>query len=176
MAHELVLPLSVVGPADVMRLRRDLEQFDNQQQQAVLRAKSGATAETLTPGPVLRELAADNKCDMNAAADRRELLAQLEAALKGAPTVTMSFASEPSAAFMAKVTGWFRSSIHPSLLIRVGLQPTIAAGCTIRAGGKVYDFSLRHKFTEHRGVLIERMRQKPAAAVAAPAAPAAPTA
>ncbi len=163
MARELLLPLSVVGPSDVMRLRRNLEQFDEQQHQAELRAKAGADVKEVQPGQLIRELAESNKCDLAKASERAALLADLEEALKTAPTITMSFATEPSAAFMNKIVSWFRVSVHPSLLIRVGLQPTIAAGFVLRTGGKVYDFSLRNKFTEQRSVLIERLRQKSAA-------------
>lgn len=170
MAHELLLPLSVIGPADVMRLRRSLEQFDDRQRQAELRARTGAESDAAQPGQMLRELASTNKCDLAKATERQTLLDNLETILKVAPTVTMSFATEPSAAFMSKMAGWFRSSVHPSLLIRVGLQPNIAAGFVLQTGGKVYDFSLRSKFTEQRSVLIQRLRQQltPAQAPAAP--------
>ena len=171
MAHELQLPLSVVGPSDVMRLRRNLEQFDDQQRQAELRAKAGTSSDAVQPGQILRELASANKTDLTKATERQALLADLEAVLKVAPTVTMSFATEPSAAFMSKVVSWFRSSIHPSLLIRTGLQPNIAAGCVLQTGGKVYDFSLRSRFSEQRSVLIERLRQKPTVPAPAPPAP-----
>lgn len=171
MAHELQLPLSVVGPIDVMRLRRSLEEFDEQQRQAALRAKVGAAVADVQPGQLVRELAAANKCDLAKAADRQALLADLEATLKTAPTVTMSFASEPSAAFIGKVVEWFRSDVHPSLLIRVGLQPSIAAGCVLQTGGKVYDFTLRNRFTEQRSVLIDRLHQQKLVTQPAPAAP-----
>lgn len=164
MAHDLHLPLSVVSPADVIRLRRNLEQFNDQHQQATLRAKSGNSAEAVSAGQVLREFATMNKCDLEKTAERQALLGDLEALLKHAPTVTMSFASEPSAAFMTKIVNWFRTSIHPALLISVGLQPTIAAGCILRAGGKVYDLSLRHKFTEQRTLLIDSIRKASAPA------------
>ncbi|MDB5169757.1 MAG: hypothetical protein JWN82_153 [Candidatus Saccharibacteria bacterium] len=157
MAHELQLPLSVIGPADVVRLRRSLEQFNDQEQQAALRTKSGATADQGQAGRILHELATANKRDIGVATDRQALLTELEALLKTAPKITMSFAVEPSAAFMTKIVGWFRTSIHPMVLIRVGLQPNIAAGCTVQTGGKVYDFSLRSKFTEQRAMLIERL-------------------
>lgn len=175
MALELRLPLSVVGPSDVMRLRRKLEQFDDAQQQSALRAKTGAAPSDVQASPLLRALAADNKRDLAVASDRQALLADLESALSTAPTITMSFATEPSAAFMAKMTGWFRKEIHPALLIRIGLQPNIAAGCTIRASGKLYDFSLREKFSEQRQMLITSLHTTPAAetAVAAPAVTAA---
>lgn len=166
MAHELLLPLSVIGPADVMRLRRNLEQFDDQQRQAELRTRTGAEFETVQPGRLLRELASTNKCDLAKTTERQTLLDSLETVLKVAPTVTMSFATEPSAAFMGKMAGWFRSSVHPSLLIRVGLQPNIAAGFVLQTGGKVYDFSLRNKFTEQRSVLVQRLRQQPPTAQA----------
>jgi F0F1-type ATP synthase delta subunit len=153
-----------------MRLRRKLEQFDDAEQQSALRAKSGGVPNDTLDSPLLRALATDNKRDLALAADRQVLLSDLENALKIAPTITMSFATEPSAAFMAKMTGWFRKEIHPSLLIRIGLQPNIAAGCTIRASGKLYDFSLRGKFSEQRAMLIKSLHKEPTVVVPAPGA------
>lgn len=159
MAHDFRLPTSVVGPADLVRLKRDLEGLDNEQDQAKLRARKGGKSEVAEAGKVLSELAATNELDLHKAADRQQLLDHLTTAIKSAPTVTMSFAVDPSTAFMAKVVDWLRSSIHPLILVRVGLQPSIAAGCTLRTTSKIYDFSLRSKFTAQRPMLIKRLHQ-----------------
>jgi hypothetical protein len=158
MAHKFSLPASVVGPADLVRLKRDLEALNNLQDQADLRARAGGPkAEVFEAGKVLSELAASNEFDLHKTTDRRQLLTELETTIKSAPTVTMSFAVDPSAAFMAKIVDWLRTSIDPMVLVRVGLQPSIAAGCTLRTGSRIYDFSLRNKFTEQRPMLIKRL-------------------
>ncbi len=158
MAHNILkLPATIVGPADLARAKRDLDTYNEHQHQAELREKSTGKAETVHAGRVISELAALNDYELNDIKQRTQLLTDLEQALKLAPTVTMSFAVDPSAAFMAKIVDWLRSSINPQTLIRVGLQPNIAAGCVLRTSSKIYDFSLRHKLDEQRPLLIQQI-------------------
>jgi hypothetical protein len=44
-------------------------------------------------------------------------------------------------------------------LIRVGLQPTLAAGCMVQIASRQYDISLRRRFAETKPRLVERIRQ-----------------
>lgn len=159
MAHEtLKLPATIIGPADLARAKRDLDAYHEAQHQADLRAKKTGKAETVHAGRVISELAALNESELTNAHHRMALLTDVENTLKAAPTVTMSFAVDPSAAFMAKLVDWLRSSIHPQVLVRIGLRPNIAAGCILRTSSKLYDFSLRHKLDDQRGLLIESIR------------------
>lgn len=159
MALKLKLPGSIIGPSDLARLRRELENFNEAQHQADLRVKNGGKGGAVRLGRVLEELATTNSCDLSVAKQREVLLHDLDEAVKTAPTITMSFAADPSAAFMAKIIAWLRTTVHPQVLVRVGLQPNIAAGCIVRTPSKLYDFSLRHKFTEQRQVLIDSLRK-----------------
>jgi hypothetical protein len=59
---------------------------------------------------------------------------------------------------MAKLVGWFRANVHPHVLVQVGLQPNIAAGCVVRTTNKVFDLSLRNHFAQNQQVLIESMK------------------
>lgn len=159
MAHEFKLPATLVGPTDLARLKRELAAFDEQQHQAELKAKSsGNKADAGRAGKLLSEIAENNGFDLNDSKKRQELLDELDTILKTAPTITMSFAVDPSSAFMSKVVEWLRTSIHPQVLVRIGLQPNIAAGCVLRTPSKIYDFSLRSKFTEQRPELIRRLQ------------------
>jgi F0F1-type ATP synthase delta subunit len=91
-------------------------------------------------------------------APERAMLQQfLEVVYTQAPRVHVSFASDPSAAFTAKIVQWFRDSVHRAILVQVGLQPTIAAGCVVRTTNKSFDFSLRHHFDEQRELLLEAL-------------------
>ena len=71
--------------------------------------------------------------------------------------IHISFAADPSAAFTDKIVAWFRENIHPFVLIQVGLQPTIAAGCVVRTANHSFDFSLRQHFTKQRQLLIDKL-------------------
>lgn len=160
MAHSFRLPDSLIGSADVARVKRSLETLNDQHQEARLRAKKGGNEVTIDePSRGLVAVAESNDYNLDTAEDRTELLSELEKLIATAPTITMSFAVDPSAAFMTKIVGWLRTNIDPCLMVRVGLQPSIAAGCIVRTSGKIYDFSLRSKFTEQRPMLIARLKQ-----------------
>jgi hypothetical protein len=59
---------------------------------------------------------------------------------------------------MAKLTAWLRTNIHPTLLITVGLQPGIGAGCVVRTANKYFDLSLGKSFVKKRELLMQRLR------------------
>jgi hypothetical protein len=85
----------------------------------------------------------------------------------------MSFATDPSSAFTAKIVTWLRASIAPNVLLEVGLQPTIAAGCIVRTTNKIFDLSLRQHFADAESVLLEALEHEAGSATAHQAAPAA---
>lgn len=159
MAHEqgetqFVLPIQVFGVVEVRRLSRELEMIDEFMHQAGLR-EAGSRQEALPRLSRLLDLvASENQLNLLQPEHRQQLAAFLKAVLERAPTVHMSFASDPSAAFMEKIVTWLRSNIHPHLLVRLGLQPSIAAGCVMRTANRAFDFSLRHRFTEERQLLL----------------------
>lgn len=153
----MVLPLLVISPSDVSRLARELEGLSDYLHQAGLR-KGGDAVKLPRTSRMLDELANANDLNLLQAEDREKASTFLGQIAKSSPVVTMSFAAEPSSAFLAKVVTWLRQNIHNSLLLRVGLQPTIAAGFTLRTTNKYFDFSLRKHFDEQRPLLIEKLR------------------
>jgi len=174
MAHEvpkiyhlqsLVLPSTVTGLTDVNRLQRESETLDEYIRQAVLR--KGVHATELPKIPVmLDDIATTNHLNLLLESDRKKLADFLTRLQTAAPVVHMSFASEPSTEFTAKIVMWLRQNIHPLLLVQVGLQPSLAAGCTLRTTNKVFDFSLRQHFVRHRQLLVDaltKLAQQPAA-------------
>ncbi|HSH55760.1 MAG TPA: hypothetical protein VK983_02970, partial [Candidatus Limnocylindrales bacterium] len=92
--------------------------------------------------------------------DREKLLKYLSALLDKAPVLHMSFASDPSAAFMDKLVVWLRQNIHPQVLVRIGLQPSVAAGCILRTANKEYDFSLRQALDDQKPLLIAKLHEE----------------
>jgi F0F1-type ATP synthase delta subunit len=163
MAHEaaavhhtqtLALPSTVTGLTDVTRLEHEAATLDEYLRQAALR--KGGDANMLPKIPVmLDDVATLNHLNLLHEADRQKLAAFLKSLQTSAPTVHMSFASEPSAEFTAKIVTWLRQNIHPLLLVQFGLQPSIAAGCTLRTTNKVFDFSLRQHLVRNRQLLVD---------------------
>lgn len=155
--HGLSLPLLAVGPGDVARLQRELEALDDYLHQAGL--KHEHEPKLPRTSKMLDEFASANELDLLHAAARKQAASFLRDVQTHAPVMTMSFAVDPSSAFTAKVTAWLRQNIHPLLLLRVGLQPNIAAGCTVRTANRYFDFSLRRHFKDQREVLLTKLRE-----------------
>src|SRR5258708_21999925 len=103
---------------------------------------------------MLDELASGNGLNLLDEATRKYLVVFLEDITAHAPVIHISFAADPSSAFLQKLVLWFRQNIHPSILIRVGLQPNIAAGCVLRTTNKYFDLSLRKTLLQHQAELV----------------------
>jgi F0F1-type ATP synthase delta subunit len=132
----------VVGPADVAKLGRELNSLDD----FFVAAKARQGGTSIQPPKLTRmlnQMALDNKINLLDANDRKRLAHTLSNLYQHAPTLHISFASEPSPRALEKMVVWIRTNIHPQALIRIGLQPSIAAGCYLRTANKGFDMSLR---------------------------------
>lgn len=158
----ITLPLSVVGRSDVSKALRELTSIDDYFHQAGIR---GANAgEMPAVGRALDGLARANGLNMVHAEHRsalKEFLTKLKAT---APVVHISFPSEPSDSFIAKILEWFRANVHQNVVLHVGMQPEIAAGAVVRTTNKLFDFSLRKKFDASKAKLIESISKLDVAA------------
>jgi len=170
---QLRLPVLVFGLVEVRRLNRELEALEEFVRQAEIR-EPGRQAQLPRVSRLLDALATDNSMQLLQPAHRAQLKKFLSVVALQAPSLHMSFAVDPSSAFTSKMVTWLRANVHPWALLEVGLQPTIAAGCIVRTTNKVFDFSLRERFTEVKGTLVTSLEN--AAAEAAQAAMSAPEA
>lgn len=164
----LSLPVPVVSPADVGRLIRELELIDNTLLQLGLRPP----ADQIKMPPTSRlmdQTVERNKLNLLQATDRALLQRFLVAIRAKAPVLHMSFSTDPSPAFTEKLMVWLRIEIHPEMLLTVGLQPTIGAGCVVRTNNKYFDFSLRQDFIKKRQLLLDKLITTESVAVAAAA-------
>lgn len=154
----LTLPLLAVSPGDVARLNRELESLNDYLHQASLRAGGKETPKLPRTSRMLDDFAGVNELNLLHEADREQAQSFLVTTLKTAPVLNMSFATDPSSAFVGKIIAWLRQNIDARLLLKIGLQPGIAAGCTVRTPSRYYDFSLREHFAQQRGILIEKLK------------------
>ncbi len=162
----LSLPVMATSTADVGRLMRELEEVDNTLLQLGLRAAGGEIKLPRTSRLMDMTLQL-NKLNLLEPMHRALLERFLIAIRAKAPVLHMSFSTDPSPVFIEKLIVWLRLEIHPELLLTVGLQPTIGAGCVVRTTNKYFDFSLRQDFVKKRDLLLEML---------VPAAPAEPVA
>lgn len=141
----LSLPLSVVSKVDIGRLMREVEAIDNFMRQSAIREPGTATKLPRT-SRLFDETISVNKLNMLRDEDRERLKAFLKQVKSKAPILHMSFSADPSPLFTQKLITWLRAEIHPLVLLQVGMQPNMGAGCVVRTNNKYFDFSLRNRF------------------------------
>ncbi len=159
MAHKAQaarLPLGIMTVIDLRQIARELAALDEFSFQSSIRTAGRQPALPKTSRE-LDELARDNSINLLAEADRQKLVAFVQELSQTAPVIHISFASEPSRAFLSQIVSWFRQQVHPQVILQVGLQPSIAAGCTIRTTNKFFDFSLRQYFSGKHQLLIDKL-------------------
>lgn len=154
----LALPLTVTGPIDVGRLLRELEAIDNYLMQFHLKGEDDKAKMPKT-SKLMDNLLEINKLNLVEPTHRQQLIAFLQNTKEHAPVLHISFGSDPSPAFLEKLVTWLRQEIHPLVLVTVGLQPNIGAGCLVRSTNKYFDFSLRENFTKNRELLMSKLRE-----------------
>lgn len=155
------LPVSVTSPADISRLAREVEIIDDTLLQLGLK-HGGAEAKLPKTSRLMEQTVELNGVNLLHAEDRNALKTFLEAVRKQAPVMHFSFSADPSQTFLEKLVVWLRREIHPVVLVNVGLQPNIGAGCIVRTTNKQFDFSLRQDFAKKRDLLLKQLSTQPA--------------
>lgn len=147
------LPLSVVSPVDLGRLIRELEALDNDLNQAAISAPDTEPTMPVT-SRLLDEAIAVNKIVPQQPDDRKQLVAYLWGMKATAPVLHISFSADPSPLFTQKLVVWLRHEINKDVLVTIGLQPSIGAGCIVRTNNKFFDLSLRKDMLAKRDMLL----------------------
>jgi len=153
----LKLPPNIIGQVDVMRLSRELSSLDDFFVSAKAREPGSPMVLPKLSKP-LDALAKENNANLLDEKSRHNLATQLDAVYKEAPNFHISFAVEASPKVLEKILVWMRGNIHPQLLLQVGLQPTIAAGCMLRTTNKIFDMSLRARLSGQAEYLAELIK------------------
>ena len=99
-----------------------------------------------------------NQINLNEKNVPQKLIAQLDEALRKVILFHMSFATEPTDEVTQKLVAWFRKEINPTILLNIGVQPTISVGAVLRTQSKLYDFSLRKHLQNSQQDLVKVLR------------------
>ncbi len=166
---QLQLPMGVITRADVGRLALEAEAIDSFLRQAAVR-EPGSAVQLPKTSQLFDEIVAINKLNMLQEADRQGLYQFLQSVRTTAPILHISFSTDPSVVFLQGLITWIRQQMHPFLLLQIGLQPNIGAGCVVRSTNKFYDFSLRQRFADQHMLLVSKLRGGEVAVKPAPAA------
>ena len=150
------LPVLVFGRAELRRLGREIEALESYFERAKIR-EAGQPVQMPKVSRMLEGYAGENGCNLLVEQDRERLQTFLKQLDEKAPVMHLSFATDPSSAFVAKLVAWMRVHIHPYILLQLGLQPGVTAGCVARVNSKMFDLSLREFFRKQRPLLIQEL-------------------
>jgi hypothetical protein len=173
--QQMKIPDTLLTSVDLARLLREIEGLDEFLTQAAIR-QPGSVDQLPRTSKMLEDLANTNGLSLLHAADRKKLAVFLKDLKTEAPIIHISFSAEASAAVIYKISSWFRANVHPLVLLQIGMQPNIAAGCVVRSSNKYFDFTLRKKFEGKTQALVDSIKATQIQDVPAPAAAAVPAA
>lgn len=143
--QQLQLPIGIISPMDIARMLREVEMLDEFFRQAAIR-QGGTPVAIPRYSRLLDDLVVNNKLNLLQNVDRDKIIAFLHTMEKNAPVLHISFSTDPPGPYVQKIVAWLRTNINPHILVRVGLQPNIGAGCVVRTQNHSIDMSLRRFF------------------------------
>lgn len=151
----LVLPPSLIGRTDILRVLREVEALDQDLSgQAIRNPGQPLTIPTLSQA--VAQAVELNKINLSDPDSRQVLVTSLRGA-KDAPSVQLTFASEPEPEIVQDLAAWIRTNLHPQALLAIGLQPALVGGVVVRTPDHIYDFSLRGRFKAALPTLVKDM-------------------
>ncbi len=162
-----VLSAQIVTRGDLDSVLQGAEALDEFLLQASIR-QGGEALKLPKTSRLLDQLIGDNSLNVLKAEDRQSLIDNLRRLRASAPLMKISFGNDPSPLFLQKLIIWLRQNIHRELLLTIGLQPEIGAGCTVRTVNKFYDFSLARQFAKQHGLLAEALNMGKVAVIEDP--------
>ncbi len=152
--EHLKLPSSIVSQVDIGRLQREITGLNDFFVGAKVRT-AGTSMQLPRLSRPMDLLARENGINLLDSEHRQKLMTLLDSVYKSAPSFHISFAVEPSPKALERILIWMRQNIHPQVMLQVGLQPAIAAGCVLRTTNKVFDMSLRNRLNNQKDVLTQ---------------------
>jgi hypothetical protein len=156
--NKLELPIAVVSPTDVARLSRELENLDEFFRQSAIR-QGGELQSAPRYSRLLDEVVVANNLNLLQESDRQTLIESFKDLAVTAPVMHVSFSVDPPGPYVQKIVFWFRQNIRGDVLVRVGLQPNIGAGCVVRTTNKSFDFSLKKFFDNKHDFFMKKLHE-----------------
>lgn len=143
---------NITTTLELARVTHEAEKLDDFLLQSHLRSPGSSAALPKTT-QALENVAETNGLSLLDATHRKHLIGNLHNLRTNGEKIHISFAVEPPPAVVQKIVAWMRANIQKNIVVEIGLQPTISVGCIVRTTNKVFDMSLRHRFSGSKDIL-----------------------
>ena len=139
----------IVTPLDLGRVQREIFDIDQK-----LNANKGNLPYI---GNELNSIVKAANVNLLQADDRDRVIKQLAFVRRTAPSIQVSFASQPSKLAIRPIVRWFRQNGHPNTLVNINIQPELGGGCVVRTSSREFDFSLQKIFKQNQNLLASKL-------------------
>jgi len=157
---EYKLSDSIGTRTQLVNVFENLESVLEKNVQNSIRAEEGVDFEDLPEvSSALAQLIKDNDIKVTTTS-LKELKTWLAELKQSAPVLRLTFTSDPENAIITRIVKWFREQSGKEVLVRIGVQPTIAAGCIVHTPSHQYDFSLRNYLLQNTALFSEILNEK----------------
>lgn len=140
---QLKLPSSIATKSDLVAVVRNVEDVLDKYVENSVRDQEGVDfKDRAEVASNLAKLVSENKLEVSVETltALKQWLTQLQ---DHAPVVRFTFASDPTPEVLSRLVTWLRNESGQFVVIRYGVQPTLAAGCLMYTPARRYDFTLR---------------------------------
>ncbi len=150
-----ILPSSILSKSDVTSLLSELTELNEAYDQAALRNEKPG----LSINEKLIDIASANGLNIEENNDRKIMIKFLNKLIEHAPSLHISFSSEPGLNFKNKLIDWFRNEIHPMCLVSIGLAPDIGVGSILRTTNKYFNLGIRERLNKDSEQLLNAIKE-----------------
>jgi hypothetical protein len=144
------LPYDIHSPDQISALTMELRHYIDAQRDASRRSDHGAGGTHHTVSAGLNSL-----LEASGGATGQQLLDEMEALLKNAPTVHLITAIQPGHQLKLQITQWFRTNVHEHTLLTFAERRDLGGGIVVRSGSRIYDFSFKRKILDNKHRISE---------------------
>lgn len=88
-----------------------------------------------------------------------ETLEKLEQSFEALPSLILYVPIEFPVPNTKEIASWLRQHVHPQLLMKMIVEPDLAAGCSLVKDGVYYDFSFRHFLRQRESELLDTIHE-----------------
>lgn len=149
----LVLPPDTYSPDQLSELLLELQDLLTAIRDNSVRGKDGA--EPLVLSAELTQLLAENKINTEDAPAIELLTKDIQTVLQEAPTARMLLAAAPGRPLKRQIVAWFRTEIHPLMLVTFTARSDLGGGAIVQVGSHLYDLSFRRSIIDNKSRLTE---------------------
>lgn len=151
------VPVDIFSPDQLSGLIAELQTYRGKLRDATAQAKTATAKKTELPElsePLANVLRAGNVQPTDAP-KLEALQKELHTVLKTAPVVHITLAASAGRTLKRQLTVWFRTQVHPTVLLTFATRSDIGGGLMLQAGSRFYDFSFRERLLANKKRLTE---------------------